>query len=125
MSTFRRLRTFSRFLAAWLVMWFVAMTAGPLAQQPAAGLEAGHHHHAAQQAQPAFDEGTQDLHASHGSGSASHCPLCLHAAAPPPLLACNPGAGDPPSAAIRPCAKAHARVRTDAPPPARGPPVLS
>ena len=137
---------FIRLVAAWLLLWFLVMAVPaplPLAQvaEPcsAAGSDvaarpldaapsgaelqdeqnhAGHLLACADAQQP-------DVHAGHGAGAATHCPLCLHAAAPPhPRLAAAAPAIAPDDRTSAP-PRLHLRVRSDAPPPARGPPRLS
>lgn len=119
MHELRRSRRLGRLLAAWLLLWFVAMAAVPIT--PPASLGA----HLEHDAQSCDDVLEQDLHAAHASGSLSHCPVCMHAAASPPPQLWPRFAADTP--ADRPAAhrRTHVSTRTDVPPPARGPPVLS
>ncbi len=146
MHAIHRSRRFGRLLAAWLLLWFVVMSAAPLGPLSAlGGLHSAasiasegdvddcgtaahqHHDHDEEAAQPPDGSAASplDVHAGHGAGSLSHCPLCLHGAAPPPVvLASSSGAEAP---AERPAAAPRSvpRTRTDVPPPARGPPALS
>lgn len=83
------------------------------------------HHHVASAA--AHDE-TPDApagHGEHGAGNSQHCPLCVHAAAPPLALADAHWAAIAPQAGPAPAVASPARVRTDAPAPPRGPPSFS
>ena len=111
-------------MAAWLLLSFVAMTAPlelpRLADAPivairaAADVRCGH-----------ANEHKDDLHGGHTAGSASHCPLCTHAAAPQSPQPAECAAGHAPSGPLIPGQRAAVRVRTAAPPPGRGPPVFS
>jgi hypothetical protein len=100
-----------------------AQEAAQACAETMAAMPAGHEGHAAHE-HPACgdDEGGGDAHAA---GHQSHCPLCLHAAAPPPSLSgervASAAAGALPPAA---CSRG-VPVRTDVPPPARGPPLAS
>lgn len=138
MHALRHSRRFGRLFAVWLLVWFMSMVAARV--PPAAGVaslgaaaavaatQADHEHHHGQVAEePDAEAGPTgpQLHSGHASGSPSHCPLCTHGAAPPPpAFASAPGAdhaGERPAAPALPAP----RVRTDAPPPARGPPLFS
>ena len=114
MNALRRTRTFGRLLAAWLLLSFIVMTAVPMA----AGASV-----------PSIADDicaqSPSLHAGHGDGSVSHCPLCMHAAAPPPGPFAERLAAEAPVAPPAASPRSVARVRTDAPPPARGPPDFS
>lgn len=138
-----RSRRFGRLLAAWLLLWFVVMGAAPVGPLlAAAGLHShesvasdaeddsdcgSDHHHAgdAAQAIDGFASSQVDAHAGHGANSLSHCPLCLHCGAPPPVPVAVLAADD--TTAERPARAVGSvrRTRTDVPPPARGPPALS
>lgn len=137
MHALRHSRGIGRFLAAWLLLWFVAMAASPLPLPHQAGHAkaghvdesraacAGHHAHAGHA--PQACAGADDLYAD-GNGDAanpSHCPVCLHVAAPPspPLARMLPDAA--PGATASASFDTQLRIRTAAPPPARGPPQLS
>jgi hypothetical protein len=134
MTFLLRSHRFVRLLAAWLLLWFLVMAmpqplplqVAPLADPcPAAGVGAIEEAHAGGHA-PACEAAQQPgLHAGHGAGATSHCPLCLHAAAaPPPRLGPRlPVFAPEDRTSRRP--RISLRVRTDAPPPARGPPRLS
>lgn len=120
----RSTRPYARLLAAWLLLWFMAMTAMPMGVPHAGELpdgdicvqsDAGHEAPAP----------SADRHAGHGDASMAHCPLCLQAAAPPPLQLAQGLASQTPQAPADANRRSAPRVRTDAPPPARGPPVLS
>lgn len=121
MNALRQHHGIGRLLAAWLLLWFGAMSATPPA--PPRGVDhagAGcmaHHAHSGDHS-PACVDDLGDAHAQ----DPSHCPVCLHAAAPPPpqrVLALPHGLpGDPPEASF----DAFVPPRTAAPPPARGPP---
>jgi hypothetical protein len=155
MQRLRRAHAFGRFLAAWLLLWFVAMAAGPLpssggslggavvasaspegheelpcahSEEPATAAHDGHGaHDIAANDRHASDDGEAlaDSHAGHATGSSSHCPLCLHAAAPLQW----PGAAVPATfATARPSCtgrSAPLRMRAGMAPPQRGPPALS
>jgi len=149
MHELRRCRRIGRLLAAWLLLWFVAMAAAPIT--PLAGLRdatsaapvasdasdaahcahSGHgtndDHHArlGHDPQSCDDTVEKDRHAGHASGSFSHCPVCMHAASPPPPQLWPRFAGDTPAERFAALLRTHVRTRTDVPPPARGPPVLS
>jgi hypothetical protein len=130
-----------RLLAGWLLLWFVAMAAAPLAlpTTPAAAHEAnaghamhaahdahaGHAGHAGHEAHAVSVADPHENHAGHSAGSAAHCPLCLHAAAPPQAAPAQPLPGDAPSLQVAAMAAVVLRVRSDAPPPGRGPPAFS
>lgn len=131
MNALRRSSRLARLVAAWVLAWFVAMAAAPfasLAQSPdgcePAAAHAGHEGHAL-----ACDEDpAAEVHAAHaerGTGAGSHCPVCMHAAAPPPALSLVPLAHAAPQAAAAPASIEPPRVHTAAPPPPRGPPRLS
>ena len=129
MDELRRSRKLGRLLAAWLLLWFVAMGAMPIPPMASLGTDAWAtppvETHSGHDAHSGDDPIDQDPHAGHASGSLSHCPVCMHAAASPPAQA-GPSStastpGDRPSAHHR----THVARRTDVPPPARGPPVLS
>lgn len=151
MKAIHRSRCFGRLLAAWLLLWFLAMSAAPLGPlsslgglrstasvaneaQHVADCGAGaaehqhsHHHQPGQAAEtPDTCAGVPvDVHAGHTAGSLSHCPLCLHGAAPPVVvLAALAGAGAPAERATA-ARRSVLRTRTEAPPPARGPPDAS
>jgi hypothetical protein len=131
-----RSRILVRPLAAWLLLWFVLMAGAPYRAVPAlpsshggvaahdsAHVHAGHHAHA-----EAEEDGDDDHDAADGGdsgGHASHCPLCLHAAAPPLRFAAGAMAGLPPAPPQAVPADAPLRLHSAAPPPARGPPSLS
>jgi hypothetical protein len=150
MHALRRSRNFGRLFAAWLLLWFLAMTARPILALPdlreacalvpieQAADDAAHaahadhgdgeHHAGHELADAACDAATADAHsahADHASGSAQHCPVCMHAAAPPgPQFAHAPeGAAPAEATPVEP--RAPLRSRTDVPPPARGPPLSS
>jgi hypothetical protein len=114
----RHHRTFSRIFAGWLLLWLVTMTTAPPAQSPVGMVVPS----AEQGADNCAHEDMQ--HTGHAAGSATHCPLCAHGATPPPILQAEPvaHAGDFHSE-LRD--QAPLRLRTDVPPPARGPPALS
>ena len=123
MNALRRTRHFGRLLAAWLLLSFIAMTAMPMGAMGSALLaddicvQADGEREGIAQARP--------LRAGHGDGSLSHCPLCMHAAAPPPAPFAQRLAPEAPVAPIAAAPRSAARVLTAAPPPARGPPVFS
>jgi hypothetical protein len=140
MNALRRARRSGRFLAAWLLLWFIAMAApiGSLGRAEAHGVSIsvaadehcteGHEHthqHLAGSGEHGAGPHTDHLHTGHAGGSLSHCALCMHAAAPPALQFAPRFAGE--SASDRPMAtrRTSVRVRTAAPPPGRGPPVIS
>jgi len=153
-SPSRRTRSIGRVLAAWLLLWFAAMSftvPAPLSVAvsgeacPAASGEGGSAHaghagheghaahpghagHAGHDAGPCGDGGqadAHDAHAGHASGSPNHCPLCMHAAVPPPpQFAQGPAEAAPAEVPIA-APRVHPRVRTDVPPPARAPPLFS
>lgn len=141
MNALRRVRRFARLLAAWLLLSFIAMAAAPIGQLRAADApvvaiskpadehcadaeDHGQHDHVSpgeHEAEP--DSGHR--HAGHAAGSVSDCPLCMHAAAPPPPQLAPRLAGGAPSGCPTTGQRTPVRVRTAAPPPGRGPPVLS
>lgn len=146
MEAIRQSHRFGRLLAVWLLLWFISMSAGPLGPMfQRAALSYGsaaeyvaadntalqaleHEHHRPELAAQPGDlcTGSQaDVHAGHGTGSQSHCPLCLHCAAPPPAAFAQILGADAPfqRPALLPFGTLH--VRSDAPAPPRGPPVLS
>ena len=138
MQSLRHSRRLGRLLAVWLLLWFVAMAATrvlPPAGADQARLVAaasahadhqGHHQgHVADEPAQGEAEVAVGLHAGHASGSVSHCPLCTHGAAPPPPQFAALPAGAAPIDHPGAQRAAPVRVRTDAPPPARGPPLLS
>lgn len=144
MHGLRNSRGFGRLLAGWLLLWFVAMAVTPPALQaiapavPVAGAAAGdlhedcgsqadeaspdalHAHHALH-----AQDGAADPHAGHAAGSAVHCPLCLHAGAPPQAASAQPSPGDAPGLQVAAAEAPALRVRSAAPPPGRGPPLFS
>jgi hypothetical protein len=147
MQATHRSRRFGRLMAAWLLLWFLAMSGAPLgapsgvlnahsppsikgdAKDVADCGHAAHHHHpdhdqAAQPLDPCA-AGPEDVHARHAAGSLSHCPLCLHGAAPPPVVLPAFAAADTPVERPAHVTRSVRRPRTDVPPPARGPPALS
>lgn len=117
-------------LAAWLLLWFCAM-AMPIPQgmpQVArevalAAVEADCHDEGDADAHHAHAD--SDHHHEHGVSSAQHCPLCLHAAAPPLVFLALPSSGAAPVKQPAPAAQRPLQVRTDTPPPARAPPRFS
>jgi hypothetical protein len=138
MHALRRSRSIGRYFAVWLLLWFVAMAARPMVPLPGvhsacqvalAESGAGHAGHQGHEhdghAQACADAPQADVHDGHASGSPQHCPLCMHAAAPPPPpIACDRGSVAPADLGA-PLARVHLRVRTALPPPARAPPLLS
>lgn len=132
MNALRRSSRLARLVAAWVLAWFVAMAAAPfaaVAQAPgvcdAAAAHAGHEGHAAAACD---DDPAARLHAAHAeraTGAGAHCPVCMHAAAPPPALALASPAHAAPDTAAAPATIEPLRVHTAAPPPPRGPPRLS
>lgn len=144
-----RLRRMARWLAGWLLLWFLAMQLGPLPPGAAAmpaDCTAGHDAHGAREAHEAHEalaaheahheqaghpespchaEPPAPDHGGHAGASQAHCPVCLHAAAPglpaPPELADRRA----PDAWIACTGAPAAHVTTAAPPPARGPPAFS
>jgi hypothetical protein len=146
MDRLRSSHRLGRLLAAWLLLWCLAMTAVPIPppvlvksdramQVAGSGAEVSHcgevqdehHAHDAHEGHRPDASGQipTDAHGDHGSGSVSHCPMCTHAAAPElaqpgqmPTVGC---------AGVRLLVEHSGtlRVRTDAPPPGRGPPALS
>jgi hypothetical protein len=133
MYELRRHRRLGRFLAAWLLLWVVAMAWSPSPPPAQAHAQAHVHVHAADAGASAADEDAPcphehvavDVHAGHASGSPSHCPLCTFGAAPPPVLLANAtgrkAPSEPPRVRLRPLSFG----RIELAPPARGPPVLS
>jgi hypothetical protein len=130
MNTLGRSHRFARLLAAWLLLWFVVMSLPQTLAQPAQAPSAsasecddheGHHGHEIVRDHAQHE----DVHAAHGSGATKHCPLCLHAAAPPPPLIAAASPEIAPADRASTPRRIHLPVRTDAPPPARGPPLLS
>ncbi|WP_324912726.1 DUF2946 family protein [Ramlibacter sp.] len=132
MHALRHARPFGRFLAAWLLLWFVSMpvamqsasaqvATGPLHGNPTAcTAHAGH-------ASPDCASDAGHRHASEADDEAalSHCPLCLHAAAPPPSQPVLRQAHVAPIERAGANLDAPPCLRTGAPLPARGPPALS
>lgn len=147
MQATHRSRRFGRFVAVWLLLWFVAMSTAPVGPLSALvgvhHLESGtgdakdvtdcgraghHHHHGDEQAAQARDgcaASAVEAHADHETGSSSHCPLCLHGAAPPPVVPAVLAAAETPAERLVQPTRSVRRPRTDVPPPARGPPALS
>ena len=138
MHGLRNSRRFGRLLAVWLLLWFVAMattrvppalgTADPHVAAAIASAHVDHEGHHGHVAEESADDGAEvavNVHAGHASGSLSHCPLCAHGAAPPPTLFAPAPAGEVATGPVAAPAAAPLRVRTDAPPPARGPPLFS
>jgi hypothetical protein len=143
MQAMYRSRRFGRLLAAWLLLWFVLMSAAPVGplltaaashspesvasdSEDAADCGSDHDHigHAAQ-ALDGFTTSQVDAHAGHGANSLSHCPLCLHCGAPPAAAVAVLAADDATAERPPPALGSVRRTRTDVPPPARGPPALS
>lgn len=120
----RNTRPYARLLAAWMLLWFMAMTAMPMGMPHAGELPEGDICVQADAGHEALGAST-DQHAGHGDASMSHCPLCLQAAAPPPPQFAQGAASPAPQAPADANRRSALRVRTDAPPPARGPPALS
>jgi len=135
MQDLRRSRRIVRLAAAWLMLWFAAMAAAPfvgLADATRAcaahGGQESHEGHEGHEGHACGDADGSDLHAGHaGSASAgfTHCPVCLHAAAPPPVHALQALPEVLPAGPAAQPASAPVRVRTAVPPPARGPPAFS
>lgn len=132
MHTLRSTRRMARLVAGWVLLWFVVMTAAPLGAAPAMHEAcadfAAHAEHAGHAAQACDADAAADIHAAHaerGAGGTGHCPVCLHAAAPPPPLAGERLPGIVPASVHAAAPAAPLRVRTAAPPPARGPPPFS
>lgn len=146
MHGLRNFRGFGRLLAGWLLLWFLAMAvvtppalqevapAVPLASAAADGADeaCGSHAHEArahaQDADPtlhAHAGDAADAHGGHAAGSAVHCPLCLHSAAPPQSAAMQPARDDAPGLRVAAADAPAPRVRSAAPPPGRGPPFFS
>lgn len=123
MHALRRSRHLGRYLAAWLLLWFVLMGAGTVAVPAAelgvcsaAAVPDGH----ADDAHPSNVD-----HMSHeGHEGLLHCPLCLHAAAPGPAFAALVNALAPPFHGAL-AEYQHTAVRRADLPPARGPPAIS
>jgi hypothetical protein len=124
MDALRRSRSTGRVIAAWLLLWFVVMTArGALLQPQAASgscdavaAHAAHHHAAC---------GDEEEQADPHAGSHQDCPVCMHGAAPPPPAVALVGASPAPvDRTLRP-RRSHVPAQAVAPPPARGPPLVS
>jgi hypothetical protein len=130
MHELRGHRRLGRILAAWLLLWFVAMAWST--SPPDLHVHA-HAHSFDPVASAAGEEGPcpqhehagVDVHAGHASGSVSHCPLCAHGAAPAPELWANAAPSQPPSEPLRAPRASEAHGLIELSPPARGPPVLS
>lgn len=93
-----------------------------------AASEAHHHHHGgAGRANGGcgVQSHAHDAHAGHATGSSQHCPLCLHAAVPPPPQFEQGLSAAAPIDVAAAVQRLHPRVRTDVPPPARAPPLFS
>jgi hypothetical protein len=150
MHGLRNSRGIGRLLAAWLLLSFIAMAGRPLAPmaagQPlvvasalaASAHEPGQEHcgparapdataapHADHAGHAPQADDSADAHGGHAPGSPVHCPLCLHAAAPPVALPALPSRGDAPGLQVAAREAPAARVRSDAPAPGRGPPAFS
>ncbi len=127
MQALRRSRTFARLLAAWLLLWFAAMGMQPWRADTAAGQRTPNAVAHAGHAEGPRDEthGSGHAHAGHAVAGSVHCPLCLHAAAPPPPLLSERLPDAAPLSRPAVGSRTLPRVRTDVPPPARGPPLLS
>lgn len=136
LDSLRQSRTIGRALAAWLLLWFCAMAlpvpvaaiapadeVALAAMQSDCGGDA--HHHAAGAAAQHDTHDAPAGHGGHGAGASQHCPLCVHAAAPPLALSDAQAAAAAPDAVPAQGAAAPLRVRTDAPFPARGPPSFA
>jgi hypothetical protein len=161
MHRLRSTRSLGRFLAVWLLAWFVAMSFTARAHDSEASVaaacvvpavsggagdnvnpaHAGHGGHAGQAAHEAHPDHhanaesagggcgaghlAHDAHLGHASGSSGHCPLCLHAAVPPPPQFLQAVSEAPPDEVPVAAPGIHPSVRTDVPPPARAPPLFS
>lgn len=123
MHGLRHSRRLGCLLAGWLLAWFMAMAAAPLAPWagqgvPMASAAADHsHEHGASHA--------HERHEGHGAGAVVHCPMCVHAAAPPRAAPAQPAVADLPALQAVALVFAVLRVRSAAPPPGRGPPAFS
>lgn len=129
MEGLRCSRPIVRLVAVWLLLWFAAMAASPFVglQDPTRAC-AAHGGHEGDEGHACGETDDSDLHAGHaGSTSAgfTHCPVCLHAAAPPPVHALQALPEILPAGPGARTASAPVRVRTAVPPPARGPPAFS
>lgn len=139
MHALRHSRRLGRLLALWLLLWFVAMAVTRVPppvgadQAPSATAVAsahvdheGHHHGTmADEREASHSDSAVGLHGAHASGSPSHCPLCTCGAAPPPPQFAPAQADEQPADCPAARTDSPLRVRTDAPPPARGPPLFS
>lgn len=143
MERFRPSRPFVRLLAAWLLLSFVLMaasayrgaTVAPVAGEegaPAGSIaheaHAGHDGHHGQHARPGPEEGDENAAAPSEQPRdhhANHCPLCLHAAAPPASVPPGGLPSLPPTSPQAGFVTAHVPRQTATPPPARGPPSFS
>jgi len=124
MHGLRHSRRLGCLLAGWLLAWFMAMAAAPLAPWaagpvvPMASAAADHSH--AQGAAHAHEG-----HAGHAAATVAHCPMCVHAAAPALAVPAQPAAAEVPALRVAAGGGPVPRVRGAAPPPGRGPPAFS
>jgi hypothetical protein len=133
MHTLRRLRSIGRFMAAWFLLWACVMAAAPIpalrdgGHAAAAGARLDLTAHALHQPPHCGDAdvGPPAAHQGHEPGSASHCPMCMQAAAPPPPHDASDLVEPRPAHIPESGYGVALRVRAAMPPPARGPPVFS
>lgn len=135
MNQLRRSSRIARLVAGWVLAWFVAMAAAPFASLAqasgdcgASAAHAGHEGHEGHIAAACDGDPASGVHAAHAeraTGAGAHCPVCMHAAAPPPALVLAQLVHAAPDTAATPASIEPLRVHTAAPPPPRGPPRLS
>jgi hypothetical protein len=114
----------ARLLTAWLVAWFLAMAWRPVTGPVAVSVFTPASL-AAVQAEFCGGDESAGPHAHQGhDGAFTHCPLCAHGAASPPVHVA-PGWRALASAPSVPPAIAQVPVRATVPPPARAPPAFS
>lgn len=134
MERFRPSRRFVRLLAAWMLLSFVLMAASAYRGATVApatdreGTSAGHAAHGAHHAHAGPEEGDENAAAPSEQPRdhhANHCPLCLHAAAPPASVPPGGLPSLPPTSLQAGFVTAHVPLQAATPPPARGPPSSS
>ena len=118
MQTQRHFTFLTRLVLAWFVMSLGVAIASPLVN-PQDTLMVCTSTGAMKVLVKADDGGTREV-----APSAMDCPLCVPAAAPPPVAQVPIAPTSPLAFALQSIPRAHIAARTAVPPPPRGPPIL-
>jgi len=118
MQTLRQARFLARLVLVWFALALGVAIASPIVKPQAIELVCASG--GAMKLIVKSDDGSQTP-----SSHTLDCPLCMSSSAPPPALNLLLVQAQPLAHALRPLPAAHIAGHTAAPPPARGPPVLS